>query len=442
MARESITLFTRLPQPGRSKTRMIPALGATAAAELQKRMSLRVITHCQQAARHRDAVFELALSELPEDAQAPFGLALPMHAQGPGDLGERMTASFARGREQGAQRQVIIGGDCPLAGPESITAALEALEEHDVVLGPAEDGGYYLIGASRPLDPAWFRGIDWGTDRVLEQSLERFRAAQLSFHLLARRADVDRPEDLPAWQRIARRWPELDRDSPISIIIPVLDEESRLAELLPDLCGQPGLEVIVADGGSRDRSREIARKSGARVFECPAGRARQMNLGAHHARAPILLFLHADSHLPAGWHEALRAAICPEGHVAGAFRFALDRGDGLRWRLIEFLTNLRARLLKLPYGDQGLFCRREAFHALDGFPDIPVMEDYSLVRELRREGRMVMMDRPLVSSARNWERAGFWRVFAVHQAVLLGWHLGVSPRRLARWRQRALARTS
>lgn len=439
---ECITLFTKLPRPGHSKTRMIPALGPEGAADLQHRMTLRVLSHCQQAAHRRNATVEIALSEMPDPRDPPFGAAQPIRAQGPGDLGQRMATSFAHGRAQGYLRQIIIGGDCPHAGADCLAAALDALHQNEVVLGPAEDGGYYLIGASRPVAAELFQGIAWGTDQVLAQSLARFRAAGLSCQLLDSRHDIDRPADLPAWRGIAKRWPRLDRTRLISVVIPVLNEEANLRRLLPDLCGQEELEVIVADGGSQDGSRRVASEAGARVIESPAGRARQMNAGAHHARGPILFFLHADSHLPANWVAAMRAAICREGRVGGAFRFALDRHDGLRWRMISGLTNLRARLLRLPYGDQGLFCRSEVFHALGGFPEVPVMEDYAFVRQLRREGRMSLLKLPLVSSARNWEHAGFWRVFAIHQCLLIGWHLGISPERLARWRRRALSQSN
>jgi GT2 family glycosyltransferase len=118
--------------------------------------------------------------------------------------------------------------------------------------------------------------------------------------------------------------------------------------------------------------------------------------------------------------------------VAGAFAFALDAEiPGRRW--IEWGTNRRARERELPYGDQGLFLTREQFDRAGGFPDLPLLEDYVLVRRLRRHGRIGFAPAAVITSARRWRHRGFWRTLLLNQAILAGYHFGIPPARLARW---------
>ena len=118
--------------------------------------------------------------------------------------------------------------------------------------------------------------------------------------------------------------------------------------------------------------------------------------------------------------------------IAGAFRLQID-GAGRWLRLIERVANLRARYLHMPYGDQAVFLRRETFESLGGFADLPIMEDYELSRRLRRRGRIELADASAVTSARRWQTLGPWRTTWINQMIVLGYHLGVSPERLARW---------
>jgi hypothetical protein len=217
----------------------------------------------------------------------------------------------------------------------------------------------------------------------------------------------------------------------VSVVIPALNEERTLARTLAHLRLSEGMEVVVADGGSTDRTREIAREHGCAVVESPRGRARQMNAGARAATGDIFLFLHADCTLPAGAFEAIREALVRPGVVAGAFYLSIAH-PALRFRLIEFFANIRSRLTRVPYGDQGLFLGREAFERVGGFPDIPFMEDIALGRILRRMGRIAFLRPPIGASARRWLREGALRT------TLLDWRLALSysllrvpPERLA-----------
>lgn len=218
----------------------------------------------------------------------------------------------------------------------------------------------------------------------------------------------------------------------ISVIIPTLNEAANLVATLAPLRGVTGLEVIVADGGSTDATVALAEAAGVRVVVVPPGRAGQQNGGAVLATGEILLFLHADTSLPEGFAEAVRSCLAQPGVVAGAFRLGIA-GEGWRLRLIERLANRRSRWLKMPYGDQGLFMRRESFAAVGGFPTQEIMEDFELIRRLKKRGKVALLELSVRTSARRWQRLGVPRTTMINQLVILGYFLGVAPARLAGW---------
>ncbi len=218
----------------------------------------------------------------------------------------------------------------------------------------------------------------------------------------------------------------------VSIIIPTLNEETCIGETVARLVTQPGVEVIVADGGSEDRSMARAAAAGARVIAAPLGRGSQQNEGARAAHGRILLFLHADTLLPEGFAPEIRAALDRPGIVAGAFRFAVG-AKGWRFRFLEYGTNWRAARLGLPYGDQALFLAGARFQALGGFKEIALLEDLELVLRLRKMGSIALVATPALTSPRRWKRLGLVRTTLVNQLILFGFFCGISPERLARW---------
>lgn len=224
----------------------------------------------------------------------------------------------------------------------------------------------------------------------------------------------------------------------IGVVIPTLNEARYLPGLLDDLSrlGRAvPLDVVVADGGSSDATAAAALRGGARVIALAPGRGRQLNAGAATVRGNWLLFLHADSRLPAEGRRALLAAVVDEpGLAAGVFGFAIELPAPWK-RFIEWGQALRERLYHLPYGDQGLLIRRDVFQAVGGYPDIPVMEDVAMVRALRKRGVVIhRLPAALVTSGRRYRARGVVRTW-LGNALLIGLYLlGVSPQRLARWR--------
>jgi len=213
----------------------------------------------------------------------------------------------------------------------------------------------------------------------------------------------------------------------VSVVIPTLDEEQRLPAAIQSV--RADADVIVVDGGSGDATREVAAREGARVLEAPRGRGRQLDQGARAATGEWLLFLHADTRLETGWAAAL-AALPPEV-VGGAFRFAVD-SPRPAFRVVETVVRLRLRLFALPYGDQGLFVRREVYARIGGVPHLPLMEDVAFVARMRRAGRLAFPPVRAFTSARRWDRYGIVGTTLRNWSLLALYAAGQSPERLAR----------
>lgn len=218
----------------------------------------------------------------------------------------------------------------------------------------------------------------------------------------------------------------------ISVIIPTLNEEASIAATLKSLVSQnlkaESLEVIVADGGSSDRTVEIARRV-VKVVASRPGRGCQMNSGADAASGDILLFLHADTILPANWHEGIISAMTDERVVGGAFSLSIESGR-LSHRIIAASANARSRFLGLPYGDQGIFVRKAIFEIMGGYKDLPIMEDVDLVSRLKRLGRLVLLRDKVKTSARRWEKEGVFFTTLRNWLLMTLYSLGVPPVRL------------
>jgi rSAM/selenodomain-associated transferase 2 len=223
----------------------------------------------------------------------------------------------------------------------------------------------------------------------------------------------------------------------VSIIIPVLDEEEAVARAIRS-CREAGpCEVVVVDGGSRDRTMEIARGEADTVIAASRGRAAQMNAGAAVARGGVLLFLHADTLLPAGAVPSVVAALQDPAVIGGAFRvrLAVSPCAGRYVRAMLGITGrmigVRAVATRAFTGDQAIFVRAEAFRSLGGYPEVPLMEDVELSRRMRRGGKTVLLPLRVESSGRRWEAWGPLRTVLFMWRIRTGYLLGWTPSRCA-----------
>ncbi|HUP62303.1 MAG TPA: TIGR04283 family arsenosugar biosynthesis glycosyltransferase [Thermoanaerobaculia bacterium] len=212
--------------------------------------------------------------------------------------------------------------------------------------------------------------------------------------------------------------------APVSVIIPTLNEEQWLAATIDAAFAAGASEVIVADGGSSDATVEIARAHGARIVSGERMRARQLNRGAEAASHDALIFVHADTLLPAGAADAVVAALA-EGFVFGGFRVRFT--EGARLAYVAFMINARTRLTRKPWGDQAQFASRRAF---PGYREIPIMEDYELARRMKPSAFLPLT---VTTSGRRFLRKGVILASTINWLIIAAYHLGVSPTRLARW---------
>jgi rSAM/selenodomain-associated transferase 2 len=222
----------------------------------------------------------------------------------------------------------------------------------------------------------------------------------------------------------------------ISIIIPTLNEEENISTCLASTWDAPNVERIVVDGGSADRTVEVARSCGAKVLTSPTGRAMQMNAGAGVAKGDLFLFLHADTCLPAGFANWVRQTLAQRGVAAGAFQFRLD-ASSLNLQIIEKVANWRSRLLQMPYGDQAIFIRSALFREIGGYPDLPIMEDFEFIRRLKKKGRILTLSQPAITSARRWRMYGLWKTTLINELVVGAYYLGIPASRIHRFAGRS-----
>src|SRR5262249_44551151 len=221
--------------------------------------------------------------------------------------------------------------------------------------------------------------------------------------------------------------------SKLSIIMPVFNEGEGIAATLDALADLRalGVEVIVVDGGSRDATVQRARLRADHVISAPRGRALQMNAGAETACGNVLLFLHADTRLPADADHIVLNGLARSGRAWGRFDVRID-GESRVLIAVAWLMNLRSRLAGIATGDQAIFVRRDAFRAVGGFPAIPLMEDIALSKRLKRVSRPLCLRTRAITSGRRWDQNGVINTVLLMWRVRLAYFFGADPKALAR----------
>lgn len=218
----------------------------------------------------------------------------------------------------------------------------------------------------------------------------------------------------------------------ISVIIPVLNEANTIAQTISNAQKATDIEIIVVDAGSNDGTVELVQSLDVQCISALPGRATQMNQGAKAATGEMLLFLHGDTILPSGFDQLVRVALVKPKTIAGAFELGI-RGTAGSLRLVEKMVNWRSRHLQMPYGDQGIFLKAKIFEEVGGFPEIPIMEDFELMRQLRKRGQITIVSASVLTSGRRWQKLGILKTTLINQIVIIAYLLGVSPEILAQW---------
>jgi uncharacterized protein len=433
-----ICILTRFPRAGEVKTRLTPPLSQEDALALHDRMARHTLRRAVALAATGEARVEVRTdAAFPRVAYDWLGRGFKARYQGEGDLGDRIRLAFGDAFARGEKRVVVVGSDCPRLTSAHLRDALQRLEHVDIVLGPATDGGYYLVAlraeSAKRSVPVLFTSVPWSTPGVLATTLEIAEDNGLTYATLEELPDVDLPEDLSDGEA-ALAAAQLPPKPRVSVVIPALDDEDCVASAVESAFAAAAFEVIVVDGGSRDATRDVAQAAaGARVIEAPRGRALQMDAGAASACGDVLLFLHADTLLPTNAAALACETLAREGVVAGGFSFAVPN-EARHAKLISAVGRARTWFGGSPWGDQALFFSAQTWRDLGGFGDLPVMEDLEMGARLRRLGTVVVRPERAITSARVWDEYGLVRPTAVNLLGIAAYRLGVDPERIARWR--------
>jgi rSAM/selenodomain-associated transferase 2 len=216
----------------------------------------------------------------------------------------------------------------------------------------------------------------------------------------------------------------------ISIIIPVYNEEAAIERTLSALPLNDGIEIIVIDGQSDDGTVDIVRKYPVKLITSSRGRALQMNAGASVAQGDILLFLHADCYLEREGFEAIKESIA-KGYVGGCLNHKIDSSRFI-FRIIELSGNIRAKLFKIFYGDQGIYVRKDIFEKVHGFPPFLIFEDVVFTRKMRRMGEVQVLKTKIYALPRRWEKYGIIKTTLLNWFLSVGFMLGIPAEKLGR----------
>ncbi len=429
---QALILFVRRPEPGRVKTRLARDIGVVPAARVYERLlrhSLGILTDFNRKNPRTTLVVCFTPKEDGREIEEAFQGPWTFLPQEGAHLGERMARAFDWAFAMGCRRVVLAGSDIFDLEAGDLEAAFHALRSHGSVLGPATDGGFYLVGLQRPSSKA-FSPKTWGTEDVFSRTEACLTRDGLAPAILRPRSDIDRPDDL---QRLEHHPAFRTR---LTVIVPTLTGPDVLEPWLAGIRKilWPGDRILVVQGsdGPPSRAPSLRPDDPVRWIVSEKGRGIQLNRGAREAEGNVLWFLHDDCRPPTHAAFHVRKIAADESAALGCFRLRFEPSDHAldgvaRW------ANLRTRLFRLPYGDQGLFCRSDTFRAAGGFQRPYLMEDVDFVRACRSLGRLLILDETLATSPTRYRRRGVLRASLQNHLTLLLHLCGTSNERLYRW---------
>ncbi len=425
-----LVVMARAPEHGRVKTRLAAAIGEDRALAVYRRLLDRTAALARRWTGPVAVHFSGSHAAI---RASPLGV-FPCWPQSDGNLGNRLRSALSHAMSHAMShaidrhgRAIAVGTDCPALTIDDLAILDRHLERHPVSVGPAEDGGYWGIGVrgAEPLAICCDETLPWSTPDLLRETTARLSSSGRTWGLGPRRADLDDASDLARAHAVgALARPDAGRVR-ISIVVPILDEAAALPRLLDRLGGIDGpIEILIADGGSRDGSVAIARGHPLvdAVLCATGGRHRQLDAALATARGDYVLLLPADARLPQRAVPLLLAALKEQRPIAGCLRrFASNRGRVHRW--LDGWARIRAAWSAGAYMDQAPFIHRRSALAAGGFPAVGPYDTASFGRRLSRRGAFTVLPVPLVISCRSYARSGFAAVTLRHQAIRLRHHL-------------------
>lgn len=406
--RKAMILFTRVPVPGQTKTRLMPYFSARQCAKLHRCFLEDIKKEC------RKIPADLFICYTPEGKEQQlypiFGKEAVYFPQKGEGLGERMCGAFALVLDKGYEACILLGTDVPEIRAAYLKRAFEALRETDVVFGPSADGGYYLVGMKQ-LHKEAFACPSYGHGKVLKNTVRQLGEKGITAGYVQTLQDMDCRGDLQGYRDRMRQNARLQKTSTgkylmwtsrISVIVPVYNEEKtvgRMQEQLRPYLGK--CEILFVDGGSTDKTVELIGPD-FRVLKSEKGRAAQMNLGARESQGDILFFLHCDSELPENFLAEIRRVM--KDYRAGCFGVAFHSRNFFMFTC-RVISNHRVKDRKVMFGDQGIFVDRELFFDVGMFPELPIMEDYQFSLILKeRNVKLGMAGQRIYTSDRRFPR--------------------------------------
>lgn len=393
-----VMLFLQAPRTGAVKPRLAADLGEERTLDLYRAMAERQLREVPPG-WSVEIHFDPAHAE--DDMRAWLGPSRHYRAQGDGDLGRRLKKAFAAAFGRGATTVIAIGSDCPELDQETFHEAVARLSRAELVLGPASTGGYYLLALRRPA-PDLFDNIPWSSNQVATTLLARAKLLGLSRELLTPKDSLEDNTIYRAYLgRVARKTAATDS---LTVIVPTLNDAATLdATLTAAVQSLPGSRLIVVDGQSSDRTREIAARHGAKIVVTRRGRGHQYRAGAACAETDWLLFLPPDAILPAETGIVFGNFIQQMDVQVATFRLRFDRAH---WFLRACGWCTRFDSVFTRFGSQGILIRREFYDALGGFPDWPLFEDVALLQRARAATRIHSLPATVTASARRFNQRG------------------------------------
>lgn len=392
MKRQALIIFTRVPVPGQTKTRLMPYFTPKQCAEIHQCFLRDIAKTCEKISA------DVFVCHTPRDENHVlsdiFGSETEYFLQDGEGLGERMYRAINTVLEKGYESCVLIGTDVPQVEKEDIEEAFKILSRKDIVFGPTEDGGYYLVGMKEPKREV-FEKQTYGHGSVLANTIFGLKAGNLTVGLGKKKRDIDTREDIWYYRERLRVQKSMQntetgkflmKTGKISIIVPIYNEEKTIRLLLNQLRTiKDRCEIILVDGGSTDRTLEYI-DSDFRVLHSEKGRAKQMNVGAKESTGDILFFLHCDSELPKKPLEQIRYVM--KDYRVGCFGIAFHSKNFFLFTC-RVISNHRIKDRNVVFGDQGIFLERKLFFDMGMFPELPIMEDYQFSLKLKERGERI-----------------------------------------------------